>query len=252
MIIEVIGPAGSGKTTLVRNIYKANKNFDNGEMAAFRGLLNCPFVEIRFAKLLRLIPLRLAYILRLTRMTHIYRDQILRGADTQKLEPYLSHILQAITKMKASEIEKLWLLDKCKDVVTDYILFNLPVNKDRIIFIDEFLVQKILSIYYIYTPSTTIDSEEKEYLRLVPKPEAIVFLNTDLDIAARRVTARSKGRPHVLKNLTANEFIETNQRFKLVEKNVCDYVAKEFNVKIIETSNNSNLKETFEFIVKQV
>lgn len=250
MIIEVIGPAGSGKTTFVKKIYTADKLFDNGEIAAFRGLLHCPGVKVHFLRLLRLIPPRIAFKVRLTRITHIYRDQLLRSDYMKELEPYVSHILKAIDEIDTTNAEKLWLIDKCKDNITDYILLNQPINNDRIIFIDEFLVQKILSFYYIHNSSTDINSLQEEYLRLVPKPRAIIFLDTDMSIASERVLSRSKGRPHVLKQLSPQEFIETNERFKLIEKKTCDYVHQEYGVQIIVTKNNSTLTNTFEEISK--
>jgi len=248
MIIEVIGPAGSGKTTFVKNIYLANKSFDNGETAAFRGLLNCPEVNVRFVKLLQWIPVRLAFRLRLTKMTHFYRDQLLRSSYMTDFEPYVTHVFEAIQKITATNAEKLWLIDKCKDTITDYILIKQPINNDRVIFIDEFLVQKILSLYYLYDSSIKIDPDQEEYLRLVPKPKAIVFLDTDISTASARVLARGKGRPHVLKQLSEQDFIETNKRFKLIEKKVCDYLSNEYDVQTIVTDNNLGLQETFKEI----
>jgi hypothetical protein len=250
MIIEVIGPAGSGKTTFVKNIYKADKSFDNGEIAAFRGLLHCPEVKLHFRTLLRLIPPRVAFKLRLTRITHFYRDQLLRSQVVRGLEPYLSHTLNAINNADLTNAEKFWLADKCVGNIADYVLLNQPVNKDRLIFIDEFLVQKILSLYYIHKSTADIEAEEVKYLELVPKPRAIVFLNTDLDIAFTRVRRRRKGRPHVLKNQSDEEFITTNKKFKDLEENVCNYLEDKYQVQKIEASNNTGLDATFREIVR--
>ncbi|MFW0871385.1 MAG: hypothetical protein ACKKL4_02945 [Patescibacteria group bacterium] len=248
MIIEVIGPAGSGKTTFVKKIYTFNKLFDNGEIAAFRGLLNCPEVKVHFSKILRYIPPQIAFKLRLTRITHLYRDQLLRSSYMEELELFLSHILNVINESDLKNAEKFWLIDKFKDAITDHILLNQDINKNRIIFIDEYLVQKILSLYYIHNSSIDISLKQKEYLRLVPKPKAIIFLDTDISIATNRAESRSKGRPHILKYLTEQKFIETNKRFKLIEKKICDYLNSKYSIQIVEVKNNSKLITTLKKI----
>lgn len=199
MIIELIGPSGSGKSAFVDEAIRRNSAFDNIEMAAWRGLLNHPKIKVFGAFLWRLFPARLAYRLRVTKMVELYRDQMIRS-HSRAYENLFASAQKLINNLADATIdEKLWLMDNLTRTVINHALVSQTINANRIVLADEFFLQK--AVRFSGPDSNTIG----EYLLFMPKPEVMLLFNAEPKVLVERIRSRSGSRNIRTRSMTDGE-----------------------------------------------
>lgn len=207
-VIELIGPTGSGKSTFVKSALRESSAVDDIEQAAFRGLLHHPNINIPGKKLWRILPLRLLHKLRITKITKLYRDQIIRD-HSQNFEDLLQHVYTSINQLDIPASEKFWLCDKFAETIANHILIDRPVNRGRKILADEFFLQKALSIFSQRNSLKNNPQESLDYyLKLIPIPAGVLTFSTDPVTCISRARQRNRGLPKTISDLSDEKLVD--------------------------------------------
>jgi len=241
-IIELIGPSGSGKSTFVTKGLAYSRDFDNVEIAAFRGLIHHKGIAVPGVTLLRLLPVWLARRLRLTKIVAFYHDQIIRAFGTT-YRNLLTHVHESICKLPVPAEEKFWLSDRILEAVVNHHLITQPVNNGRKILADEFFLQKIFSL-------NIKDEHIPAFLQnLNYKIDVLLKFNEEAQTCLSRLRLRDRNRNPGIRNMSDENLLQKIKSSQYTT-NLISNTLKNNGVRIIEVNGDTNERDVVDIINK--
>lgn len=245
--IETIGIPGSGKSTINKLLVKNNK-----------GRVLTPEYSIlnRIVKNERLVTLLLQSKIRKIITDHFYaknNNELLSDylIDDNKL---LSFILNSEYYNKQSRNDKVFVFKWMLKLIVDYQLSK--GKEDKYFIFDEGFLHKSISLFVNpnqdqFEDSQNLYSELNEYLRIIPIPSAVVFVDIDIDIAFERL--RSRGFTKRTKNNSESKimaylnFCDKVVRYivRIMEKRECQIIIVKNNNGISSLDNQINQNINF-------
>ncbi|MCA9361426.1 hypothetical protein KC845_02610 [Candidatus Kaiserbacteria bacterium] len=235
-IIELIGVSASGKSTFADFVFSSSSDYDNIETAAFRGLLYHQDIKIPCKSLLKLVPTRLAYKLRLTKICDLYRDQLLAKSKNPETSKWLEFALKSTSDVEDFTVAKTILITKLIKNITDYELIMSPVNNGRIILADEFFLQKIFSLQ-------SNDDEVFELLGMINYDlDLLLKFEVDADLSLERLRQRLAGRNSDIRQINNEKLLDRIKRSQHTT-NIIESELRNKNVKTFVVNNESNNKQ---------
>jgi hypothetical protein len=117
--------------------------------------------------------------------------------------PYAQTVIGSIAETSDTDARRLmltWLLN----LFAKYQYVASSKNEDRPILIDEGFVGRVVTLF-AYRPEQPAPETLRNYVRLAPKPDAVIRLNADLKVCHSRLGGRPKGPPARFRALTKEQ-----------------------------------------------
>lgn len=240
-VIELTGPTGCGKTTLVPMVHRICGQFGLQVFTAEEAVLECIRNSLWIGKVLYLVPkitaidlakkvygkiVKKKYIARFILHNDLFYNEVRRIQDLRKI-PWNDR-----------EIIIEWFLS----LGGRYQFFGEKLREEETVIFDEGFVQKVASLFVSETEDVSSELIIK-YLDMCPKGNLIIKINTDLTVCSKRLKSRG------LTPRVADKSHEELHRFiSNSEKtvNIATQYLYQKGAEIIEINNSHTLKEVYD------
>ena len=205
--VELVGPPGAGKSTLCEVALNKNPTWRRAEYAAWFQFMHQKS-DSRFQTLLQHLPTALSYRIYRTR----YRNTLYRTwLDTQtEMTELMTLVTSVINSLNISVIERLNLQDRFRTVLAIQLLsYKYAHTQNTVVIADELCLQHLVSLFYARPSEVDLSSQCDNYIKLMPKPDAIIYCTGPAQVLWQRTKERQKGLPRIWKHFTEEMFTST-------------------------------------------
>jgi len=254
IIIELIGAAGSGKTTLSQRLCKqeyagfSSLSLDHASILALVHNKNLLFIKI-VSVFIYNIPLFFWRFLLFRKLYTIYRKSLLKENETVVLES-LDTFLQTVCSLKIkTEDEKLRLTERTKDSILKEIIVSKYLD-NTIVFADEHICQKYLSGNF--DPVKLKYKSPKNDFVKYRRPDAVIVMIGNPEICANRINLRSSKRNISMHKYNSNEIKHIIHSTNIFSTEFAQILSDEEVPVLIIKNSITDIKQINSFIKKLI
>lgn len=201
--IELVGPAGSGKSTFYERISQKHSDILNMKRAAWEMLRKTDVLPVHLRYLPKLLSAKLAGRSGQRKYAKIWLEENCSAEDRELLRTANVALKEVIT----TDIRMEWLRNRQPVVLARGLLAQkFRTEQQKTVIGDESVLQNIASVFWARKTKRDISSEMRRFIELVPKPDVVVSFRAPPEILWERIHNRSKAMPDIFPDYTFDQF----------------------------------------------
>ena len=202
--LELIGPAGSGKSTFYERISRKSPDVVTIKRAAWKMLAKTDVLPTHLRCLPTLISAKLAGRQGQNTYAEIWLEKNCSDEDRELLR--IAEI--ALKEVNTTDLRMEWLIGRQPAILARGRLaqkFRIE-HQNKIVVGDESVLQNIASVFIARETKKDISAEMRRFVELVPKPDVVISFRAAPDILWERIHNRQKAMSDIFQDYTYDQF----------------------------------------------